>query len=257
MPTQVEKAELFASLHVKGNPLLLFNIWDAGSAKAVASAGAKALATGSASVAEANGYEDGETTPLDFVLDNIRRIVSAVDVPVSLDFEGGYAVEPEALIKNVAKVVQTGVVGINFEDQVVNGEGLHPLDLQVARIQTARRAADEAGVPLYINARTDIYLQTPPAERTQVHLAQAIERAQAFAEAGASGFFAPGLKDPDDIAKLCAASPLPVNIMNLMDDTDNAKLAQLGVARISYGPSPYRTLMGLLTGMAKSAFGEK
>ncbi|MCA9896079.1 MAG: isocitrate lyase/phosphoenolpyruvate mutase family protein, partial [Anaerolineae bacterium] len=141
-----------------------------------------------------------------------------------------------------------------FEDQVVNGEGLHPLDLQVARIQAARQAADEAGVPLFINARTDIYLQTPPAERTADHLAQAIERAQAFAKAGASGFFTPGLKDPDDIAKLCAASPLPVNVMNLMDDTDNAKLAQLGVARISYGPSPYRTLMGLLTGMAKSAF---
>ena len=87
MPTQVEKAELFASLHVKGDPLLLFNIWDVGSAKAVASAGAKALATGSASVAEANGYEDGETTPLDFVLDNIRRIVSAVDVPTGSAFK--------------------------------------------------------------------------------------------------------------------------------------------------------------------------
>lgn len=256
MPTQIEKAEMFASLHVKGDPLLLFNVWDVGSAKAVAAAGAKALATGSASVAEANGFEDGETVPLAFTLDNIRRIAQAVDVPVSLDFEGAYAVDPDAVYTNVASVIETGAVGINFEDQVVNGNGLHPLDLQVARIQAARKAADDAGIPLFINARTDIYLQTPPAERTSAHLNHAIERAQAFAEAGASGFFVPGLKDATDIAKLCAASPLPVNVMNLMDDTDNQQLAQLGVARISFGPSPYRTLMGLLTGMAKSAFGD-
>ncbi|MAU08632.1 MAG: phosphonomutase [Anaerolineaceae bacterium] len=255
MPTQTEKAKLFASLHVKGDPLLLFNVWDVGSAKAVAAAGAKALATGSASVAEANGFADGETVPLNFALNNIRRIAEAVDVPVSLDFEGAYAVEPDAVYANVASVIETGAVGINFEDQVVNGDGLHPLELQAARIQAARKAADDASVPLFINARTDIYLQTPPAERTSAHLSHAIERAQAFAEAGASGFFAPGLKVADDIARLCADSPLPVNIMNLMDDTDNKQLAQLGVARISYGPSPYRTLMGLLTGMAKSAFG--
>src|SRR6478672_10014282 len=105
MKDQIEKADKFAKLHVKGDPLIIFNVWDAGTAKAAVDAGAKAVATGSWAVAAANGFEDGEKIPLEFVLENLERITRAVDVPVSLDFEGGYAVEPSELAKNIARVI--------------------------------------------------------------------------------------------------------------------------------------------------------
>lgn len=120
---QSEKRAHFEGLHQPGNPLVLFNIWDAGSARAVVKGGAIAVATGSASVAGALGCEDGEGLPLDWVLANARRIVAAVDVPVTLDFEGGYAVQPDSLSANAAQVAQTGVVGVNFEDQIIGAKG--------------------------------------------------------------------------------------------------------------------------------------
>src|SRR5687767_12377908 len=116
MKVQKEQADLFARLHVKGDPLILFNIWDAGSAKAVAEAGATAIATGSWSVAAAYGYADGQMLPLNDAIDNITRIVNAVDLPVTLDFEGGYAADVETLKEHTARVVDSGTVGINFED---------------------------------------------------------------------------------------------------------------------------------------------
>jgi 2-methylisocitrate lyase-like PEP mutase family enzyme len=249
---QKVKAETFAGLHVKGDPLILFNIWDAGTAKAVADAGAKAVGTGSWSVAAANGYTDGEQVPLDLVLTIAARIASAVDVPFTLDFEGGYAGETEALAANIAKVVGTGAVGINFEDQIVGGEGLYTIKQQTARIATARRAAAAAGISLFINARTDIFLKGDPQHHAD-GLDEALERAESYADAGASGFFAPGLKDPGLIARLCDASPLPVNIMVMSDTPSNAEMAKLGVARISYGPGPYRNMIETLTAAARLA----
>src|SRR4029453_5860851 len=109
-----DRCQRFAALHVPGDPLVLFNAWDAGSAQAVAKSGAKAIATGSASVAMANGFGDGEEVPMDFALVNATRIVKAVDLPVTVDFEGGYATEPEAVGKNVERLVETGATGCNF-----------------------------------------------------------------------------------------------------------------------------------------------
>src|SRR5439155_6515022 len=151
------KFETFAALHVPGNPVILYNIWDVGSALAVVAAGAKALATGSHPVGDASGFGDGQRVPLEFVLDNARRIVKAVELPVTIDFEGGYAVEPEEVARNVARLKETGAVGCNLEDQVIGGEGLHPLELQVKRIAAIRRAV---GDEFYINARTDLFLKT-------------------------------------------------------------------------------------------------
>src|SRR5512139_4073753 len=116
--------EDFVRLHVPGEPLVLFNVWDVGSAIAVAKAGAKAIATGSASVAMANGFGDGQELPMDFVLANAKRIADAVDLPVTVDFEGAYSADPGEAGQNIAKLAATGVVGCNFEDQVVGGEGL-------------------------------------------------------------------------------------------------------------------------------------
>jgi 2-methylisocitrate lyase-like PEP mutase family enzyme len=253
--TQIEKAKTFNRLHIKGQPVILFNIWDAGSALAVEYAGAKAIATGSHSVAAANGFDDGESLPLDFAIANIERIVKAVTVPVTLDFEGGYATDIEKLRANVGRVLDAGAVGINFEDQVVGGEGLYSIEEQSNRIAAIRKVADEVGVQLFINARTDIFLKTYPAVHTREQLEEVVTRANAYAAAGASGLFAPGLRDPEMIRELCDRSPLPVNIMVLPDAPSNAEMAELGVARISYGPGPYRQVIESLKSAASSVYG--
>ena len=240
---QHDKALLFAQLHRPCHPLILFNIWDAGSAMAVAEAGAKAIATGSWSVAAANGFLDGQSLPLDLAIENIRRIVDSVDVPVSLDFEGGYAESPDDLMANIARVIEAGAIGINFEDQIVGGEGLYSAEQQSARIHAIRESADEAGIPFFINARTDVFLKSLPGPHTQEHVDEALARAEAYAASGASGLFAPGLRDAELIRTLCGRSPLPVNIMVMPATPSNSEMAQLGVARISYGPGPYRKMI--------------
>ena len=250
--SQNDRAGLFASLHVIGDPLILFNIWDPGSARAVAEAGAKAIATGSWSVAAALGCDDGEDLPLDLSLANAKRVVAAVALPVSIDFEGGYGQTPEAVAGNAKRLIETGAVGCNFEDQIVGGDGLYSIEEQCARIAAIRRAADQASVPFFINARTDLFLQADPAAHAD-HLVEATRRAEAYARAGASGFFAPGLKQPEQIRKLCEQSPLPVNIMVMSDTPSNRDLAALGVARISYGPTPYREMAASLLTAARQA----
>ncbi|MFT3743371.1 MAG: isocitrate lyase/phosphoenolpyruvate mutase family protein [Pyrinomonadaceae bacterium] len=253
MSSQKEKAERFAGLHVPGEPVILFNVWDAGSAKAVADAGAKAIATGSWSVAAANGFFDAEALPMDLALANITRIVGAVDLPVTLDFEGGYATDIDTLKNNIAKVIDTGAIGINFEDQVIGGSGMHPVEDQSARIAAIREVANEKGIPLFINARTDVFLQNEPSKHAE-HFEEAVTRAHAYTEAGASGIFAPGLKDPDLIREFCERVKLPVNIMVMSDTPSNAEMAALGVGRISYGPGPYRQAMEALANAARELF---
>src|SRR5258708_13189919 len=151
MTEQKVSAERFRELHVKGDPLILFNIWDAGSAKAIEEAGAKAIATGSWSVAAANGFDDGEKLPFDFALANLVRIVNSVGAPVTVDLEGGYATDISELKENIRKVISAGAVGINFEDQIVGGEGLYTIEEQSARICAIRELAKHAGIPLFIN----------------------------------------------------------------------------------------------------------
>lgn len=244
----IDKQRAFSGLHVAGEPLILHNVWDAGSAKAVADAGAKALATGSWSVAAAHGFGDAEDLPLDLAIANLERIVAATDLPVTLDFEGGYAVSPEDVAANVLRVVNAGAVGINFEDRIVGGEGVHPIETQAARIVAIRAIAGDG---FFVNARTDLFLQS--ADHDTALLDAAIDRALAYAEAGASGFFAPGLKDEALIARLCEVSQLPVNIMAFAGVPVRARLAELGVARISHGPGPYRQAMAALTEAARAA----
>ncbi|KGF67610.1 phosphonomutase [Hoeflea sp. BAL378] len=251
--TQNEKARLFASLHRKGEPVILYNVWDAGSAGAVAAAGAKALATGSAPVAFANGYADGEQIPIERLFEVARSIVASTNLPVSIDFEGAYATDPQEGARNVGRLLDTGAVGLNFEDQVVGGEGLHPVREQVARIAAIRAMAAERGIELFLNARTDLFLKQKDAGAHQALMPEAIDRARAYAEAGASGFFAPGLDTKDLIGALCDASPLPVNIIMRPGVPDAATLASLGVSRISHGPYPYRAMIERLTEAAREA----
>ncbi|ANL64170.1 phosphonoenolpyruvate phosphonomutase protein [Rhizobium phaseoli] len=240
---QTEKARAFHALHQKGNPIVLYNIWDAGTAKAVAEAGAKALATGSWSVAAAHGFADGEKLPMSVLVETAKSITDAVDLPLSVDFEGAYSAEPEGAAANVARLVEVGAVGINFEDRVVAGEGLYPIESQAARIRAIRAMADGRDMPFFINARTDLFLAESDLAKHAGLVDEAIERGRAYAAAGGNGFFVPGLVDPGLIERICAASSLPVNIMMRAGAPDVKTLARLGVGRISYGPGPYRSMM--------------
>lgn len=242
------KFETFAALHVPGNPVVLFNIWDPASAQAVVAAGAKALATGSHPVGDALGFGDGQRVPLDYVFDNAQRIVSATDLPLTVDFEGAYSTDPDEGAANVVRLLETGAVGCNFEDQIIGGEGLHPLDLQVRRIAAMRQAVGDA---FFINARTDLLLKTQAHDDAVID--QVIERGKAFAGGGASGFFVPRLSDPMHIDRVVREVPLPLNLIAFPGAPDKKVWADAGVARISHGPFPHRALMAKLTEMAREA----
>jgi 2-methylisocitrate lyase-like PEP mutase family enzyme len=242
--SQIKKAKQFAALHVKGTPVLLYNAWDAGSAKAIADAGAKAIATSSWSVAAAQGYEDGEDIPLALVEQIVGRIVATVDVPVTVDFEGGYSDDNDELAGNIARLIDLGVIGINFEDRIVKGSGLYDIARQADRIATIRETAEERGVPLFINARTDLFLGQGGKPAASVD--EALERARAYASAGASGFFIPGLTNDTLIREITAGSPLPVNVMVMQGVSPVDWLGEIGVARVSYGPIPYIEAMKTL-----------
>jgi len=238
---QVEKAKRFAELHVAGTPLLLYNAWDAGSAKAILEAGAKAIATSSWSVAAAQGYGDGEAIPIGFAEQIVGRITATVDIPVTVDFEGGYSEDDGELAANIARLLDLGVIGINFEDRIVKGSGLYSVDRQARRIAAIRKAAERKGVDLFINARTDAFF-----EHGDDAVGEALDRAKAYAAAGASGFFVPGLVNDALIGRVAEAVTLPVNVMVMDGVPSNGRLSELGVARISYGPIPYvRAMIGL------------
>jgi len=251
---QTDKANRFAELHVKGAPLLLYNAWDAGSAKSILAAGAQAIATSSWSVADAQGYRDGEAIPIALAERIVARIVATIDAPVTVDFEGGYSEDDGELTDNVSRLLDLGVIGINFEDRVVKGAGLYSLDRQARRIAAIRKAAEQKGVDLFINARTDVFFEH--GEDAAQAVSEALDRAKAYAAVGASGFFVPGLVDDALIGKICEGVSLPVNVMVMDGVPSNARLSELGVARISYGPIPYIHAMKALGQEARTTMND-
>src|ERR1700728_4158313 len=250
---QIEKATRFAELHVKGAPLVLFNAWDAGSAKSIVAAGAQAIATSSWSVAEAQGYRDGEAIPIALAEEIVGRIAATTVAPVTVDFEGGYSEDDDELAGNIARLLDLGVIGINFEDRIVKGSGLYEIARQAERIATIRETAEERGVKLFINARTDVFFEH--GEDAASAVPEALERTRAYAAAGASGFFIPGLTDPALIGRIVEGTPLPVNVMVMDGVPANDRLAELGVARVSYGPIPYIRALKTIEQEAKTVLG--
>jgi 2-methylisocitrate lyase-like PEP mutase family enzyme len=242
------KVETFAALHVAGDPLILFNIWDAGSAVAVAKAGARAIATGSWGVAGAHGIGDGEKLPLDTALKTLAEVVAVTDLPVSIDMEAGYGADATNVGKSVKRAVDAGAVGINLEDKDPVTRTLFSVADASARI----KAAAETGV--FVNARADIFILAPPATHNAALVDELIERAKAYADAGARSLFAPFLQDAALIERLCKASPLPVNILMGSRCPDHKTLATLGVARISHGHGPWAAAMTWLEGQARETF---
>jgi len=243
-----DKVEAFRALHVPGDPLVLFNIWDAGSARVVAAAGAKAIATGSYGVAEAQGFRDGEDFAIEDALRNLERIVKAVDLPVTIDFESGYGTTPDDVAASVRQARDAGAAGINMEDRL-------PGEIALIEIgEAAARVAGAAASGLFVNARCDVYRGIKP-EDYGPHLIEAVlERARAYAQAGAGGLFVPFLGDHPTITAICSASPLPVNILWGPGRGTRDQLAACGVARISYGHGPWAAAMEWLAGQARAAF---
>lgn len=248
-----KKVDGFRALHVPGQPVVLFNIWDPGTARAVTAAGARAIATSSWSVAAANGFSDGEHLPLDLAIDNLARITRATELPVTIDIESGYGRTAEMVGRTITRTIEAGAIGCNLEDSLPDNGKLREIAEQVERIRHARVSADTWGIRYFINVRTDIFFQGPPEAHDEAMLKAAVDRGHAYADAGADGFFAPGLVDRGLIARLAAASPLPLNIM-VSDGTPGLDaLAVAGVARVSHGPGPHLTMMKELERLARAA----
>ncbi|NUP52199.1 MAG: isocitrate lyase/phosphoenolpyruvate mutase family protein, partial [Catenulispora sp.] len=209
------------------------------SARVVAATGAPAVATTSAGVAWGLGAAaDGDRLDRDAAIALIRRVAGAVEVPVSADIESGFAADPDGVAATVAAVLEAGAVGINIED------GVRDPAEHAERIAAARRAADAAGIPLYINARTDVFLFGLGAPETR--LAETLARAERYVRAGASGVFVPGVADPETIAVLAKDIPAPVNILVGPGSPTVGELAALGVARVSLGSAVAEAAYGLV-----------
>jgi 2-methylisocitrate lyase-like PEP mutase family enzyme len=239
--TPKEKAEALRALHVPGDPVVLVNAWDAASARVVASApGCAAIATASWSIAAAHGYPDGEQIPRDEMIAAVGLVARSVELPVTADLERGYADAGET----IALAIEAGAVGCNLEDSV-EGDALRPTAEHAERVAAARANGEELGVPVVINARTDVWIHggVPPEER----LASAIERGEAYMDAGADCIFVPGLRDPETIAELC--SHFPVSVIGA---APRAELAAAGVSRISYGPGGMGIALAALRREAES-----
>jgi 2-methylisocitrate lyase-like PEP mutase family enzyme len=255
MNTQLERADIFANLHIAGDPLIIYNAWDGGSAKTIASAGAKVIATGDHPVGFSHGYSNDNFADFTFdtYLVTIKEIaLQAGDLPYSVDINNANNLSGDALKSRIRIILETGAVGVNYEDGPSSEGGLQPIEEQAARIQTIRSQADELGIPLFINARTNAFIDAAPEEHAGL-LDEVIQRAAAYKAAGANGFFAPGLSDIELITKLCSSVDMPVNIIRLPGTPSAKELADVGVSRISYGPVPQMTMSAWLKDQATAA----
>jgi 2-methylisocitrate lyase-like PEP mutase family enzyme len=246
---QQEKAERLLSLHQKGAGLLLPNAWDVASARLFEEAGFAALGTTSAGIAFALGYPDGERINREEMLQVIKHIVAAVQVPVTADIEAGYGPTAEDVAQTVQAVIAAGVAGVNLEDSTGKADTpLYELEAQVARIAAARQEARRAGQSLMINARIDTYLFEVGEE--SIPMGETLRRARAYLEAGADSIFVPGVIEPALIQTLVNEIPGPVNIMVAPGAPAVPELFKLGVARISIGAAAMLATMGLVREIA-------
>jgi 2-methylisocitrate lyase-like PEP mutase family enzyme len=231
MTTTADKAELLRSLHVPGEPLIVTNVWDAVTARIVAGApGVTALATASHAVSFAHGVPDGEGLSVDQAIEAARVIIGAVDIPVSVDFEKGYAPDTQTLEANITRLIEAGAAGINIEDSSGPAKApLFPLEVAVERIAAVRRAADKAGVPLVINARVDTLAGGGEWD-------DAITRANAYLRAGADVVFVLGLSTEELVTRALAEIDGKVSVISNPSSVPLKRLAELGVSRVSFGP---------------------
>ena len=219
------QADQLRGLHVPGSPLLLVNAWDPPSARRLAHDGYPAIATTSAGVAEALGYEDGNVTPPDEMLAAVGRIATVVDVPVTADLEAGYGLEPRELVEGL---LRAGAVGLNFEDTDHEGGGLTDPERHAERLAAIKLAGRDAGVDVVLNARVDVFLRGG-------ELDDAVRRGRLYAEAGADCVYPIGIKGRAAIGRLVEDVGVPVNVLAVPGGLSLAELGELGVARVSFG----------------------
>lgn len=244
MSIHTDKAELLRSLHVPGDPLILTNVWDAASARAVAAApGVRALATASAAVSASRGVDDGEGLSLDEALAAAKIVIDAVELPVTVDFERGYGRDAAAVLENVTRLAELGAVGLNLEDSP-DGSSLVPLAEQAARVAAVRTAAERYGVPLVLNARVDALIRGGS-------WSDVLARSEAYLAAGADSIFVLGLRDEGDVKRAVDGIPGLVAVGVRHGFVPLARLAALGVARISVGPGAQQLAMARLTDAAE------
>jgi 2-methylisocitrate lyase-like PEP mutase family enzyme len=232
----------FATLHDGSKLLHLPNAWDAGSARLFESLGAAAIATTSAGVAWAQGYADNDHLPVDSAIAVAANIARVLTVPLSVDFENGYSADPEQVARNVLRLIDVGVAGINLED------GNDAPELLAAKIRAIKTLAAQAGKDIFINTRTDVYLRglAPEGER----VTEVLRRAALYRDAGANGCFVPGICKVEEIKAVVAGAGLPVNVMDWPGLPSADELQQLGVARLSAGSGIPQALWSVAAGMA-------
>jgi 2-methylisocitrate lyase-like PEP mutase family enzyme len=233
---QKQRVDEFRALHAPGQCLVLPNAWDAASAKIAEAASAKAVATSSAAVAWCHGYADGDVMPRDVVMAATRDVLRVVNLPVTVDSEGGYSNDPAKVADHVMALIDLGVAGINLED------AKSPPDLLAAKIKAIKAAAKAKGADIFINARADVYLANLVHDDQK--LAEIIRRGKLYAEAGADGFFAPAVNELNAVSEVVRAIALPVNILMMKASPTNADLKTAGVRRISAGASISRAAYG-------------
>lgn len=250
MTTQKQAAQALHNLHQKGNPLILYNVWDAGSAKAIEKTNAKAVATSSWAVAEANGYSDGENMPIKVPINAIRDISAAINKPLTVDLESGYGTTPIQVASTVQKAIHAGAVGFNLEDQVIGKGRMYSVEEQSQRIKACADVVKTLDIPAFINARTDEFLLAGSGGCTDAMLQSTFKRALAYYKVRANGYFVPGLTELNAIEELCDKCPIPVNVMVMSEAPNLAELKKAGVSRISFGPGPYLKFMaGFINGV--------
>jgi len=217
--------------------LILPNIWDPLGALLMESLEYPAIATASASIAYSNGYNDGENIPFKDLLSLLKKISSSVNLPVTADIESGYADNDIQLKTNIKLLIDTGIVGINIEDTEKKTNELRSIEFQCSKISLIRKVSDEMGIPLFINARTDVYLHEKNFSSAEAKLSEIIKRGLAYKEAGADCFFPIIIKQEEEIKELIAQLKLPINILTIPGIPDLQTLNKLGVTRVSLGPS--------------------
>jgi len=244
-PSSTMQAELkalasrFRDLHAGSTVAVLPNAWDAGSARALERLGFPAVITSSAAIAWSHGYPDGAVIPFEAMLAAVASIARAVRVPVSADLEDGYTADSvDGIERTVEALIDAGAIGLNLEDGALRANGdLVAAEEHAAKIAAARAASDHAGVPIFINARTDVFWRSVGEPDARVD--DALERLRLYAEAGADGAFAPGIAEPRDIARLTSELDLPFNVMHMRTTPPLDELERLGVRRLSFGADIY------------------
>lgn len=231
--------ENFHQLHSQSHPLILANVWNAKSAQIAESSGFTAVATSSGAIAESLGYKDGENIPFSELLYMVQRIKASISIPLSVDMERGYTNDLELLNTHIQQLIDCGVVGINLED--AQGE-----DIYLKKLSTIKNYLIKTNQQLFINARTDGFLQKLPSP-----LETTIKRATLYKEAGADGLFVPGVQDIEIIKEIVSSTTLPVNVVNANKSLSLAMLADCGVKRVSMAVLLYKASYKKVEVMAK------